>query len=371
MYPNRVYAKIDLSAIRANVDAMKAAAGDTAIYAVIKANGYGHGAVTVAKALTGHTEGFCVATAEEALELRAAGIEEPVLILGYVFPECNEQLILHDIMLTVFDYESAVHLSSAATKLGKKAKIHIKLDTGMSRLGFMPNSESIAEVCRIAALSGIVIEGMFSHFACADERDKNSAMAQLATFNKFADALQAKGVNIPTLHLSNSAAIIDLPEARFNMVRCGISTYGLYPSDEVDRSAVPLTPAMSIYSHIASLKTVAAGTPVSYGSTFVTQRETRIATVPVGYADGYPRSLSNKGYMLVRGKKAPVLGRVCMDQLMIDVTDIEDVSRGDKVVVMGEGVDADTLSRLSGRLHYELICDINPRVPRVYVGKNE
>lgn len=371
MYPNRVYAKVDLGAICANIDAMKAAAGDTALYAVIKANGYGHGAVAVATALSGRVAGFCVATAEEALELRSAGIAQPILILGYVFPECNEQLILHDIMLTVFDYESAEHLSAAATKLGKQVKIHIKLDTGMSRLGFMPDRESVDDICRIARLSGIVVEGIFSHFACADEKDKTSAMAQLKTFNEFADTLQAKGVSIPVLHLSNSAGIIDLPEARFNMVRCGISTYGLYPSDEVDRGAVHLTPAMSIYSHIALLKTVEAGTPVSYGSTFVTERQTRIATVPVGYADGYPRSLSNKGYMLVHGKKAPVLGRVCMDQLMIDVTDIEDVSRGDEVVVMGQGVDADTLSRLSGRLHYELVCDINMRVPRVYVGKKE
>lgn len=368
MYPNRVYAKIDLGAIRDNIAAVKTAVGQgVAVYAVIKANAYGHGALQVANALKNEVTGFCVATAEEALSLRRDAIRNPILILGYVFPSSTEALIEQDITLTVFDYETAEELSAMAVKLGKTVKIHIKVDTGMGRIGFLPNEHSIAQIKQIAALPNLAIEGLFSHFARADEADKGFANKQLKSFSDFADALERQGIHIPMLHLSNSAAITDLPQARFNMVRCGIATYGLYPSDEVDRSKVKLTPAMSLYAGITFVKTVPAGTPISYGSTFVTERETVVATVPIGYADGYPRSLSGKGYMMVHGKKAAVLGRVCMDQLMLDVTDIPNVKRGDEVVVMGPGVDTETVARLSERLHYELICDIGVRVPRIYI----
>lgn len=368
MYPNRVYAKIDLGAICNNIAAVKASVGkDVAVYAVIKANAYGHGALQVANALKNEVTGFCVATAEEALSLRQAAISNPILILGYIFPDSSVSLIKQNITLTVFDYETAENLSALAQKLGKTVKVHIKVDTGMGRIGFLPSEESVSQIKRIAALPNLEIEGVFSHFATADEQDKSFAKKQMKQFSDFVAVLEAAGVDIPMRHMSNSAAITDLPEARFNMVRCGIATYGLYPSDEVDRSAVKLTPAMSLHAFVTFVKTVPAGTPISYGSTFVTERETVIATVPIGYADGYPRSLSGCGYMMIGGKKAAVLGRVCMDQLMLDVTDIPGVKRGDEVIVMGQGVDTETVANLSGRLHYELICDIGVRVPRVYI----
>lgn len=368
MYPNRVYAKIDLDAICDNVDHAQQIVGDqVAVYAVIKANAYGHGAVQVAKALKAKVAGFCVATAEEALALRDAGIYNPILILGYIFPGSGEALIMENISLTVFDYETAETLSMMAGRLGRTVKVHIKVDTGMGRIGFLPRPENVEIIRRIAELPHLEIEGMFSHFACADEADKTSAKAQLQRFNDFVDALAAAGQTIPMLHMSNSAGITEMPDARFNMVRLGISTYGLYPSDEVDRTKLQLTQAMSLHAKVTYVKTVPAGTPVSYGSTYVTEKETKIATIPIGYADGYPRSLSGCGYMMIRGQKAPVLGRVCMDQCMVDVTHIPDVRRGDEVVVMGPGVDIETVARLSDRLHYELICDIGVRVPRVYI----
>ena len=368
MLPNRVYAKIDLDAICDNVTQVQQLVGESVeVYAVIKANAYGHGALQVAKALKKMVAGFGVATAEEALSLRDAGIKNPILILGYIFPGSSEALIMEDITLTVFDYETAETLSMMAGRLNKVVKVHIKVDTGMGRIGFLPCAESVDIIRSIATLPHLEIEGLFTHFACADEADKTSANQQLALFTDFADALAAVGVHIPMLHMSNSAGITEMPDARFNMVRLGISTYGLYPSDKVDRSVLQLKPAMSLHAKVTYVKTVPAGTPISYGSTFVTDRETVIATIPIGYADGYPRSLSGCGYMMIRGQKAPVLGRVCMDQCMVDVTDIPNVCRGDEVIVMGEGVDTETVARLSGRLHYELICDIGVRVPRVYV----
>ncbi len=370
MYPSRVYAKIDLDSICDNIEQVQQSVGaEVAIYAVIKANAYGHGALQVAKALKNRVAGFGVATAEEALSLRDAGIKNPILILGYIFPGSSEALIMEDITLTVFDYETAETLSMMAGRLNKTVKVHIKVDTGMGRIGFLPDEQSVDTVCAIARLPHLQIEGLFTHFACADEADKTSANRQLKQFSAFADALSAAGINIPMLHMSNSAGITEMPDARFNMVRCGIATYGLYPSEEVDRSKLKLIPAMSLHAKVTYVKTVPAGTPVSYGSTFVTDRETVIATIPIGYADGYPRSLSGRGYMMIRGKKAPVLGRVCMDQCMVDVTDIPNVKRGDEVIVMGDGVDTETVARLSDRLHYELICDIGVRVPRVYVTK--
>lgn len=370
MYPSRVYARIDLDAIEQNIDRVQRVVGESvAVYAVIKANAYGHGALQVAKALRNRVAGFGVATAEEALSLRDAGIKNSILILGYIFPDSSEALIMEDVALTVFDYDTAETLSRMAGRLNKTVKVHIKLDTGMGRIGFLPGEASVETVKRIAALPHLEVEGLFSHFACADETDKTSAHIQLQKFIAFADALQAAGVSIPMLHISNSAGITEMPDARFNMVRCGIATYGLYPSDEVNRSKLELVPAMSLHAKVTYVKTVPAGTPVSYGSTFVTDRETVIATVPIGYADGYPRSLSGRGYMMIRGQKAPVLGRVCMDQCMVDVTHIPGVCRGDEVIVMGEGVDTETVARLSDRLHYELICDIGVRVPRVYVTK--
>ncbi len=370
MLPSRVYARIDLDAICDNVDEMQRIVGPgVGLMAIIKANAYGHGAIPVARVLKNKVRSFGVATAEEALSLREAGIRNPILILGYIFPGVSEALIMEDISLTVFDYETAETLSDLAVRLGKTVNIHIKIDTGMSRIGLMPNNESVGIVRRIAALPNLVIGGIFSHFARADETDKTSAREQLAAFERFTERLKAEGVAIPCRHMCNSAGITEVPEARFDLVRCGIATYGLYPSEEVDRDLIRLKPAMSMHARVTYVKTVPAGTPVSYGGTFVTDRETVIATIPIGYADGYPRSLSNKGYVMIRGEKAPILGRVCMDQCMVDVTNIPDVRRGDEVTLMGDGVDAETLARLSDRLHYELVCDIGVRVPRVYFSR--
>ncbi len=343
---------------------------DTAILAVIKANGYGHGALRIAEALDDkeYVFGYALATAEEALELRRNGIKKEILILGYTYPEDYEKLIQNDISLTVFKTETAISLSEAAKKLGKNVKLHIKLDTGMSRIGFNTEKESLNEIKRISELPNIDIEGIFTHFSRADEGDKSFAYEQLRSFNDFCGELD-KLVYIKYKHCANSAAILELPEADTGLVRAGVIIYGLKPSEEVDIGKYGLKPAITIKSSIVLIKEVPENTPVSYGGTFVTTRRTRIATIPAGYADGYPRSLSNRGEVLIRGKRAPVIGRVCMDQLMVDVTDIK-AREFDEVVLLGSQGDgcitAEELGELSGRFNYELVCDISERVPRIY-----
>lgn len=370
----RVCAVIELNAAVENVENMrKKLAPGTKILAVIKAGAYGHGAVQVAKRLEGfeYIFGFAVATAEEAFELRQNKLSKPILILGYTFPYSYERLVAEDIRPAVFRSDMARELSAEALRQGKHLKIHIKVDTGMSRIGIFPDDRGIAFVREVMELPGLEIEGLFTHFARADERDKTSAGEQFARFVRFAERVEKElSLRIPLKHCANSAAILEMPETALDLVRAGIALYGLWPSEEMDREKNTLRPMFSLYSHIVYIKTLPAGTPVSYGGTYVTDRERRIATIPVGYGDGYPRGLSGKGEVLIRGRRAAIVGRVCMDQFMADVTEIPEAKEGDLVTLIGrdgeERITMEELGELSGRFHYELACDLGSRIPREY-----
>ena len=369
----RVYAKINLDAVRRNVAQIQTLLRpDTRMIAVVKANGYGHGAQQVADAIEplDVVYGFAVATAEEALELRAHGILKPILILGYVFAEHYPMLVAQKIRPAVFTLEAAKQLSAAAQAVGEDIAIHIKIDTGMSRIGMQVCEESAQQVAQIAALPHIKIEGMFTHFARADEADKTSALQQFAQFQKMAELARQCKVHIPLLHCANSAGIIDLPGTQMDMVRAGIILYGLWPSDEVSKDRIRLEPALELVSHIVSVKRLPKGRSISYGGTYTLTQERTIATIPVGYGDGYPRSLSNKGYVLIKGTRAPIVGRVCMDQFMVDVTHLQHVAVGDRAVLAGKDGDLcitlEELGELSGRFHYEFACGLSCRIPRVY-----
>ncbi|MGN1031425.1 MAG: alanine racemase [Butyricicoccaceae bacterium] len=371
----RTHVEIDLDAILFNIRLMKHKAGGTPVMAVIKTDGYGHGAVPIAKVLKDEVSYFAVATVPEAVELREAGVTLPILILSYSSPKQARDLIAHDITQTVYSYDLAKGLSDAAVRMGKTAKIHIALDTGMSRIGYQVTRESVDEIARIKALPNLNVEGLFTHFACADETDKTFALHQMAQYDRFCQWLDEAGISFRIRHVCNSAGIIDFDHHRFDLVRSGIVTYGLYPSDEVDHSEPHLHPALTWKSHIIHLKPLEAGRSISYGATYTTAEPRVIATVPVGYGDGYPRSLSNKGYVLVHGQRAPIVGRVCMDQFMIDVTDIPGIEIEDEVVLVGRQggseIALDDISDLSGRFNYEFACDINKRVPRVYFRDGE
>lgn len=314
--------------------------------------------------------GIAVATVEEGLELRESGIRKPILILGYTYEEDYGTIVREDFRPAVFKLSMAQKLSKAAVEAGKKAKIHIKLDTGMSRIGYRDMETAIPEILEIAGLPGIEVEGLFTHFARADEKDAAPAWEQLEKYKAFRKALEEKGLTIPLCHCSNSAAIIRMPQANLDAVRAGVILYGLYPSGDVEREPVPLRPVMSLKSHIAYIKEVEPGVEISYGGTYITQRATKVATIPVGYGDGYARGLSNKGSVLIRGQRAPILGRVCMDQFMVDVTDIPGVRELDTVTLLGRDGEAcitmEELGELSGRFNYEFACCISKRVPRIY-----
>lgn len=375
---NRVCARIDLDAVEYNIEMMKNNVRDGAkMLGVVKTDGYGHGAVQIAKMLSpkDYMWGFAVATLDEAVVLRHGGIEKPILVLGCIFPDQREDMIKHDIRMTLYTEEMAREVSELAVKMGKQAYIHIKLDTGMSRLGFLIEEEAADIIERISKMPNLVMEGMYTHFAKADEIDKSFTGKQIRNYVWMKETLEKRGVAFTYYHCSNSAGIIDVPEANMDLVRAGISTYGLYPSEEVHKENVPLKPAMELISHVAHVKWVDAGTPVSYGGTYITDRRTKIATIPVGYGDGYPRSLSNKGYVLIHGKKAPILGRVCMDQFMVDATEIDDVKYADKVTLVGnDGVEklpVEVLSGLSGRFNYEFVCDLGKRIPREFIRHGE
>lgn len=371
---DRMKAVISLDALEHNFREMRRnIKEDAKMIAVIKADAYGHGAVPIARLTEKYDYlwGFATAVPEEALTLRDAGITKPILILGLAFPEYYPELVAEEIRPAVSEYETAKELSREAVRQGKTVHIHLALDTGMTRIGFSDTEESIEEIKKIAALPCLEIEGMFTHFARADEFDRSPAMVQLERYLAFAEKLEKAGVAIPVKHCSNSAGIIRMPEANLNAVRAGITMYGIYPSGEVERDIVKLEPVMELKSRISYVKDVKPGTAVSYGGTFTAKEPMRVATIPAGYADGYPRQLSNKGWVLIHGKKAPILGRVCMDQFMVDVTDIPDAKRGTEVTLMGkdgdEVISADTLGELSGRFSYELVCCISKRVPRVYL----
>lgn len=333
---SRIKALISLDAVEYNFQQMKKNIKEgTKIIAVIKADAYGHGAVPIAKMIQEYDYiwGFATATAQEALQLKRAGITKPVLVIGLVFEEYYEILAENEIRMAVCDLETARKFAEAGKKAGKTVYIHIAVDTGMTRIGYADNEESAREVLLVSKLENLEIEGLFTHFARADEYDRTPAMVQLKRYLHFGELLEKVGVSIPVHHCSNSAGIIRVPEANLNAVRAGITIYGIYPSEEVERDIVDLKPVMELKSHISYVKEVQPGTEVSYGGTYVTDRMTKMATVPVGYADGYPRALSSKGWVLVHGKKAPICGRVCMDQFMIDVTDIGDVKMGDEVTL--------------------------------------
>lgn len=370
----RVVAEIDLAAIRANLSAIHVRLGDrTPVMAIIKADAYGHGAVRVARAIDDLVAAYGVAVADEALELREAGIRKPILILGYVEPCRYRELVRNHIRPAIFSYEAAAALSEAAMLERREATLHLAVDTGMTRIGLHPTDESIAVIRRIAALPGLYIEGMFTHFACADMADKTSARRQHDIFIDFCGRVSHAGISVPIYHCSNSAGIMEFEDAHMDMVRAGIILYGLYPSDEVDQSVLKLQPALSLRARITHVQHVPAGTGISYGSTFVTARDSVIATVPVGYADGWPRALSNKGRVLVRGQFAPIAGRVCMDQFMIDVTDIPGVRPGDVATLIGKDganeIPIEEPAALAGSFQYELPCVLSKRIPRRYLER--
>lgn len=370
----RGYAEVDLDAVRYNMEQMRGnLAAGTQMIGVIKTDGYGHGALQIGRELEAlaYVWGYAVATAEEALILRHGGLQKPVLVLGYTFPYSYEEMIRHDIRLTVFREDSIEELSACARRMGKQARVHVKLETGMSRLGIMPDETGLRFVEKTLEAEGIVLEGMYTHFARADETDKTSARGQLALLQDFIRETETRlHYEIPLKHCSNSAGIVELPEANLDAVRAGITLYGLWPSAEVSRDILSFKPALSLRSHIVYCKEVPAGTQVSYGGTYVTPRRMRIATIPVGYGDGYPRSLSNKGCVLIRGRRAPILGRVCMDQFMVGLQDIPEAKEGDVVTLIGEDggerITMEELGELSGRFNYELACDLGKRIPRVY-----
>lgn len=368
----RSCADVDLSAIRDNVRAlMGATTPGTKCMAVIKANAYGHGDVAVAKALEDEADHFAVATLPEAVNLRKNGVTKKILILGYVFPEEYGLLVENDIDATVFDLETAKYLSDEGLRQGKKAFCHIKVDTGMRRIGIEPVRENTELVKKISGLEGLEVRGIFTHFAKADEKDKTHALGQFRDFCRIIDACREAGVEFEYRHCDNSAATIDLKETNLDMVRLGISMYGMYPSDEVEKERVKLTQAIKWTAKVVMVKEVEPGEGVSYGATYVTERKSLIATVSVGYGDGYPRRLFNKGEVLIHGKRAPIIGRVCMDQFMIDVTGIDGVKRGDDVTLTGIDGDGfipvEELCRIAeGAFHYEFVCDIGKRIPRRY-----
>ena len=367
----RVYADIDLDAIYENVKNAKALLKkDTKMMAIVKADGYGHGAVEVARQIDELVDAYGVAILEEGIELRKAGFKKPILILGYTPKPLYPAMIRYDIATAVFTMEMAKEISDTAVAMHKNANIHIKLDTGMSRIGFAITKESKEIIEQIAKLPGIEIKGCFSHFARMDEKDKTKANEQFAKFTKMVNALEKDGVDLGIRHISNSAGIMEAPEVQMDMVRNGICLYGLYPSEEVQKERLPLKPAMELKAYVSYVKTLEPGVEIGYGGTYTTTKKTRVATIPVGYADGYSRCLSGKGSVLIHGKKAPILGRVCMDQFMVDVTDIDNVCVGDRVTLFGKDGDScitiEEISAMAHSFNYEFVCDIGKRIPRVY-----
>ena len=365
---DNTFVRVDLDAIEANIDAIRHRVG-VDVMAIIKADAYGHGAIQVARLLQDKCSFFGVSSMLEAMELRRAGIYNPILILGHAPLSAFRTAIEAEIRPTIYTYDAAEALSQEAQRAGKTAAFHFAVDTGMSRIGFQATRED-AEICaRIASLPNIHAEGIFTHFATADCADLSRSRTQKEKFDNFCNMLNELGVQIPLRHVDNSAGVMNFDD-HYEMVRSGIVTYGMYPSDEVDPSHLPLRPALQWLSRVTHVKTLEPGREIGYGGTYVTTRETRVATVPVGYADGYRRTLSNKFHVLIRGQKAPILGRVCMDQLMVDVTHITGVLINDRVVLVGtdgdETITMEEIAAAADSFNYEMVCGISRRVPRVY-----
>ena len=360
--------KIDLDTIERNFDAVQKKVG-VPVMAVVKADAYGHGAIQVARVLQHKCAFFGVSSMLEALELRKAGLKNPILILGQTPVSAFPTAILEGIRPTIFHYETAVALSQAAQEVNKVAPFHFAIDTGMSRIGFQATDAAVELCAKIAKLPGLRAEGIFSHFATADHKDLARSEKQAALFDEFCTKLKGKGVEIPIRHMDNSAGLMNF-DRHYDMVRSGIVTYGMYPSKEVCPDLLPLKPALQWLSRITHVKELEAGREVSYGGTYVTTRPTRVATVPVGYADGYRRSLSGKFYVLIHGKKAPILGRICMDQMMVDVSDIPEAKLNDRVVLVGRSGDLEItmeeIAAAADSFNYEMVCGISRRVPRLY-----
>lgn len=373
---DRVCALIDLDNLEYNINSIIGKLNpETDVYAVTKADGYGHGAIPIARELEkkDRIRGYAVATAEEAMQLIHAGIKKDILVIGYTFPYAYEQMIENNVRLTVFRTDTLNALNEVAGKLGKRAIVHIKVDTGMGRIGISPFDEGLDFVKEAFELENIEVEGIFTHFARADETDKTCAEEQFELFTSFVEGIESDlNVKFKVKHCSNSAAIVDMPYANLDVSRAGIILYGLWPSDEVNKNNIDIRPVMKLISHITYVKNVAPGTAISYGGTYVAKTWKRIATIPVGYADGYPRALSNKAHVLIRGQKAEIVGRVCMDQMMVDVTEIPLVEEGDEVIIIGSdkynnSITMEELGEMSDHLNYELACDIGKRVPRLFV----
>ena len=372
----RVHADVYLDRICRNIKRTRAIIKEgTDICAIVKADAYGHGAVPVSKVLYPYVDAYAVAMIQEAVELREAGIDKPILILGFTQQPYVKELVEYDVMAAVYNLEMAQWISEEAVRQNKTAKVHIKLDTGMSRIGFALTEENVSVIKELSQLDNLQIDGCFTHFAKADEKDLSFTKEQMKRYKDYVEKLEKAGISIRVHHISNSAGIMMMPEANLDMVRSGISTYGLYPSEEVDKSRLQLEPAMEIKSYVSYVKELEAGVGISYGGTYQTTKRTTVATIPVGYGDGYPRALSSKGAVLLHGKRAPILGRVCMDQFMVDVTHIPNVQMGDVVTLVGtdgeENVSVEELGAQSYSFNYEFVCDVGKRIPRVYYYEGE
>ena len=373
-----VWAEIDLDALAYNMKNIKSLSKNKEVIAVVKADCYGHGAVdTVPILLENGASILAVAVLTEAIELRNAGITAPIMILGYTPEYLGEELINFDIEQTVYSLESAQNLSNTAISLNKRAKIHIALDTGMGRIGFIPNEKSLNEISQICSLPGLDVVGIFTHFSTADEKNKDYTNEQFNKYMKFIHDLNNLNINIPLKHVSNSGAIIDMTETfqDLDAVRAGIILYGYYPSDEVKKENLSLKPALTIKAKVAHVKEMDKNMYISYGRTFKTERKSIIATIPIGYADGYSRLLIPGAKVIVNGKFAPVVGRICMDQCMIDVTDVGSVKTGDEVIILGQSgdlkINADDYAQILGTINYEVLCMFKHRIPKVYIKNNK
>ncbi|NFT92879.1 alanine racemase [Clostridium botulinum] len=371
-----VWAEIDLDAIAYNMKNIKKLAQNKDVIAVVKADCYGHGALDVVPTLLENgASRLAVAVLTEAIELRNNNVTAPIMILGYTPEYLFEEVVNYDIEQTVYDLEYAKKLSHLAIKFNKKAKIHIAIDTGMGRIGFIPNEKAIKDIKKIYNLKGIDVIGIFTHFSTSDETDKEYTNEQFNKFTSFIDMLSNVGVKIPIKHTSNSGAIIDLPKTYLDSVRAGIILYGYYPSDEINKDNIKLKPALTLKASLTRVQELDINSYISYGKTFKTERKSIIATLPIGYADGYSRLLAPGAKVIINGQFAPIVGRICMDQCMIDVTDIDNVNVGDEVIILGEDgnlkLTANDLANSMGTINYEILCMLKYRIPRVYIKNGE
>ncbi|MFT8350129.1 alanine racemase [Clostridium saccharoperbutylacetonicum] len=372
-----VYAEIDLDALAYNMKNIKTLAKDKEVIAVVKADCYGHGAVDVVPTLLENgASRLAVAVLTEGIELRNNNIKAPIMILGYTPVELGEELIKYDIEQTVYDLDYAKELSNTALSLNTKVKIHIAMDTGMGRIGFLPTKKSVEDIVKVCSLKGLDVLGIFTHFSTADEKDKNYTYEQFKKFTNFTEELSKQGIKIPLKHVSNSGAIMDMPETYLDAVRAGIILYGYYPSNEVKKEKLSLRPALTLKAKIARVQEMDKDMYISYGRTFKTNRKSIIATLPIGYADGYSRLFAKDAKVIINGQFAPVVGRICMDQCMIDVTDIDStVKVGDEVILLGEQnglkFNADDIAAVMGTINYEILCMLKYRVPRIYTKNGE